>query len=38
MKFRNQKVTAFAGIGNPINFFNLLKENNIDSCRRNKIS
>ena len=29
-EFRNKKVIAFAGIGNPINFFNLLKENNID--------
>jgi len=26
-KFKNKKVTAFAGIGNPINFFNLLKSN-----------
>ena len=24
-EFKNKKVTAFAGIGNPINFFNLLK-------------
>jgi len=29
-EFKNKKVTAFAGIGNPINFFNLLKENNVD--------
>ncbi len=29
-KFKNKKVTAFAGIGNPVNFFNLLKNNNID--------
>ena len=29
-KFKNKKVVAFAGIGNPSNFFNLLKENNID--------
>ena len=29
-EFKNKKVIAFAGIGNPINFFNLLKENNID--------
>ena len=28
-EFRNKKVIAFAGIGNPINFFNLLKENDI---------
>ena len=29
-KFKNKKVVAFAGIGNPSNFFNLLKENNIN--------
>ena len=29
-KFRNKKITAFAGIGNPSNFFELLKENKID--------
>ena len=29
-KFKNKKVVAFAGIGNPSNFFELLKENNID--------
>ncbi len=29
-EFKNKKVTAFAGIGNPINFFNLLRDNNID--------
>ncbi len=28
-KFKNKKVLAFAGIGNPSNFFELLKENNI---------
>ena len=28
-KFLNKKVVAFAGIGNPHNFFDLLKENNI---------
>ena len=28
-EFKNKKVTAFAGIGNPENFFNLLKDNNI---------
>ena len=27
---KNQKVLAFAGIGNPINFFDLLKDNNIE--------
>ena len=27
---RNKKITAFAGIGNPSNFFNLLKENKLD--------
>ena len=29
-KFKNRKIVAFAGIGNPSNFFNLLKENNIN--------
>ena len=29
-EFRNKKVIAFAGIGNPENFFNLLKDNKID--------
>ncbi len=28
--FKNRKVVCFAGIGNPKNFFNLLKENEID--------
>ena len=28
--FRNKKLFAFAGIGNPNNFFDLLKENNLD--------
>ena len=28
-EFKNKKVIAFAGIGNPENFFNLLKDNNI---------
>jgi len=29
-EFKNNKVVAFAGIGNPDNFFNLLKENNVN--------
>jgi tetraacyldisaccharide 4''-kinase len=29
-KFKNKKITAFSGIGNPANFFDLLKENNIN--------
>ena len=29
-KFKNKKVIAFAGIGNPSNFFEILKENNIN--------
>ena len=29
-EFKNKKVVAFAGIGNPQNFFDLLKENNIN--------
>ena len=32
-KFRNKKVIAFAGIGNPSNFFELLKENHINVLR-----
>ena len=28
-KFRNKKLFAFAGIGNPENFFKLLKQNNL---------
>ena len=28
--FQNKKIIAFAGIGNPQNFFNLLKDNKID--------
>ena len=29
-KFQNKKITAFAGIGNPKNFFDLLRENGLD--------
>ena len=29
-QFKNKKILAFAGIGNPSNFFDLLKENNIN--------
>ncbi len=29
-KFKNKKITAFAGIGNPNNFFDLLKLNNLN--------
>ena len=29
-KFKNKEITAFAGIGNPTNFFELLKENNLN--------
>ena len=29
-KFKNKSITAFAGIGNPTNFFDLLKENNLN--------
>jgi len=34
--FKNKKITAFAGIGNPENFFNLLKINNVDVIREIK--
>ena len=33
-KFRNKKITAFAGIGNPSNFFDLLEENNLEIKKR----
>ena len=29
-QFKNNKIICFAGIGNPVNFFNLLKNNNIN--------
>ncbi len=29
-KFKNKKIIAFAGIGNPENFFDLLKDNNLN--------
>lgn len=29
-KFKNEEITAFAGIGNPSNFFDLLKENKLN--------
>ena len=29
-QFRNSNLLAFAGIGNPINFFNILKNNNLN--------
>ena len=29
-EFKNKKLFAFAGIGNPMNFFQLLRENNLD--------
>jgi len=35
-KFKNKKVTAFAGIGNPENFFNLLRKNNINIIKEIK--
>ena len=35
-EFKNKKVTAFAGIGNPENFFNLLKGNNINIVKEMK--
>ena len=35
-EFKNKKVTAFAGIGNPENFFNLLKDNNINIVKEMK--
>ncbi len=35
-EFKNNKVIAFAGIGNPENFFELLKENNVDIVEKIK--
>ena len=35
-EFKNKKVIAFAGIGNPINFFNLLEKNGIDIIEKIK--
>ena len=35
-KFKNKNVIAFAGIGNPENFFNLLKGNNINVVKETK--
>ena len=35
-EFKNKKVIAFAGIGNPENFFNLLKDNKIDIVEKIK--
>ena len=37
-EFKNKKVIAFAGIGNPENFFNLLKDNKIDIVEEIKFS
>ena len=35
-EFKNKNILAFAGIGNPINFFNLLKKNNINIIEEKK--
>ena len=35
-EYKNDKVIAFAGIGNPDNFFDLLKDNNIDLIEKIK--
>ena len=35
-KFKNKDVVAFAGIGNPENFFSLLKENNVNIVEKFK--
>ena len=37
-EFKNKKIIAFAGIGNPENFFNLLKDNKIDVVEAIKFS
>jgi len=33
-KFKNQNLLAFAGIGNPENFFNLLEDNNLNVTKK----
>ena len=33
-EFKNKKAICFAGIGNPDNFYNLLKENNVDIVKK----
>ena len=35
-EFKNKKIIAFAGIGNPSNFFNLLEENNLNLLNKFK--
>ena len=35
-EFKNKRIMTFAGIGNPINFFNLLKKNNINVIEEKK--
>ena len=35
-EFKNNKIAAFAGIGNPENFFNLLRDNKIDLVKEIK--
>ena len=34
-RFKNEKICAFSGIGNPSNFFNLLKQNNLNLVQTN---
>ena len=34
-QFKNKKLNAFAGIGNPNNFFNLLSNMNLNSAKKN---
>ena len=35
-EFKDKKIMAFAGIGNPINFFDLLKENSVNVVEKIK--
>ena len=35
-EFKNKNILAFAGIGNPVNFFDLLKKNNINITKAKK--
>ena len=37
-KFTGKQIVAFAGIGNPDNFFDLLRKNNINVLKEKKVS
>ena len=37
-EFKNKKIICFAGIGNPVNFFDLLTDNKLNILEANKFS